>query len=357
MGKGKPLDEQIKDVASSPPQQYDDEPPVDWGKPTLSTGSTLLDLAISGGMTRYGGLPGGKFVEIFGESGWGKTTIAGEIAGSGQRGGGDVVFDDFEHRLEPAYCKKMGVRYDPEKFLYPESVTDLEWSIIGPIVATGSGRFRKEERDFSKAWAPDPARINVRCVDSLAAACSRMEAAQGDKMGMKRAKDFHQMFRLIKGHLLRHNILLVATNQVTQSGTTGGNAIIFYSSVRIELRPKGGVRHGDSFVGKRAEAFILKNSIDIEWRTAPVFITFGYGLDDVRANLVWLKENGAMEEHPTDPKKKAGYVLGDKNFVGIEQAIQYVEREGLEDAVREATVDLWHELEAKARPPRKPKAR
>jgi len=359
MAKGKkPLSKQIEEAAQSPPQEYVWEPPVDWGKPTLSTGSTLLNLAISGGKTRYGGLPGGKFVEIFGMTGLGKTTIAGEIAGAGQRAGGEVIFDDAEHRLDPTYCKEMGIKYDPTKFHYPETVTDLEEAILGPIVVSGTGKFKKEQRDFSKGWAPDHTNINVRCVDSLAAFCSRMERDQGDKMGMKRAKDFHQMFRLIKGHILRHNILLVATNQVTQSGTTGGNAIIFYASVRIQLSYKDVIKStGGIVIGKRVEAFVLKSSVDIEWRTAPIFLVHGYGIDDIRGNLVFLKETGAMEEHPTDPKKQAGYVVGNKNFVGVDKAIAYVEENDLEENLREMVVDHWNELELKARPPRKEKVR
>lgn len=376
MSKKKSLPEQIKEVSESPSQIYDDAP-VDWGKPTISTGSLLLDLAISGLKTRYGGLPAGKFVEIFGDSGLGKTTIAGEIAGAGQRAGGEVIFDDPEHRLEPDYCRMMGVKYDPSKFNYPESVTDLEESIIGPIV-TKSG---KEERDLNKAWIPDiildekgkeigrHSNINVRCVDSLSALCSRMEAAQGDKRGQKRAKDFHQMFRLIKGHILRHNILLVATNQIIdkiQEGgpgfgpkttTSGGHAHKFYASIRIELKPRGAVKFGDVIIGKRVEAFIAKSSIDIEWRTAPIFLTFGYGIDDIRANLVWLKEKGAMNEHPTDPAKKAGYVIGDKNFISLEAAIKHIEDNDLEQDIRDWVVDVWNEIEKNARPPRKEKVR
>lgn len=360
----KSLPEQIEDSVKSPPQQYED-PPVDWEKPTINTGSTLLNLAISGLKTKYGGIPGGVFVEIFGPSGLGKTTIAGEIAGAGQRAGGEVIFDDAEHRLDPSYCKTMGIKYDPTKFNYPETVTDLEEAMIGPIETEGTGRFKKEKRNFDKAWKPDPSQINVRCVDSLSALCSRMERDQGDKMGKKRAKDFHQMFRLIKGHLYRQNIILVATNQIIQSdntnpyvsNTTGGNAIIFYASIRIELRPKGIIKSGDILVGKRVEAFILKNSVDIEWRTAPIFITFGYGIDDIRANLVYLKESGAMEEHPTDPTKKAGYVIGDKNFIGLEQAIKHIEDNDLEQDIRDWVVEVWNEKEKKARPERKEKIR
>lgn len=367
----KPLPEQIKEIAKSPPQQLIEE--VDWGRrKTVSTGSTLLDLAISGLKTRYGGLPGGKFIEIFGDSGLGKTTLAGEIAGSGQRGGGEVIFDDPEYRLEPSYCKMMGIRYDSSKFNYPDTITELEESIIGPIVSKRGGG---DIRDDSKAWTPDPGFVNVRCVDSLSALCSRMEREQGDKRGQKRAKDFHQMFRLITGHIPRYNILLVATNQIIdvisdgfsygpKTTTSGGHAPKFYADVRIELRSRGVIKSGEVILGKKVEAFVFKSSIDIEWRTAPIFLIFGYGIDDIRANLVWLKEQGQMDEHPIDPNKKAlGYVIGDKYFSpnspggALDAAIRYVEENNLEQDIKDWVVDVWNELERNARPARKEKVR
>jgi hypothetical protein len=194
-----------------------------------------------------------------------------------------------------------------------------------------------------------------------------MEIEQGDKMGQRRAKELSEGMRLIARHIGHHNILTVFTNQLRDNVdggqfspktiTPGGHAIPFYASVRIQLRPAGKITKGDVIVGKMIEAFVSKNSIDIEWRAAPIRLVFGYGIDDVGANLIWLKQHGTMDEHPTDPTKKPGYVIGDKNFVSLDAAIKYIEDNGFEEDIREWVVDVWGQVEEKSRPKRKDKVR
>lgn len=352
---------QIVEAASAPPQQVEEE--VDW-RDTVSTGSLLLDLAISGLKTRYGGLPGGVLVEIFGDSGTGKTTILGEIAGSVQRRGGEVRFKDPEARLDPDYCKLMGIRYNPDDFSYPNTITEVEESIIGPLVI----KDKKTVRLHDKAWRPKPEQIHCEADDSLSALCSRMEVEQGDKMGQRRALDFSIMFRMIARHIKKHNILMVCSNQIRdnidptgkgwgpKTRTSGGHAIKFYSSVRIELRLVGRLKKDKHPIGKQIEAFIFKNSLDIEWRVAPIRILFGYGIDDIGANLQWLKDNDGFT-HPTDPSKTPGYVVGGKNFQALDNAIAHVEQNNLEQVIRDQVADLWYKMEMAARPQRKEKVR
>ena len=350
MAKPKPLPKQIEESAKAAPQQFKEE--VSW-RETISTGSLLLDLAISGGRTRYGGLPGGIVVEISGPPGSGKTTLLAETVGSAQRAGGEARIKDPEARLDPDYCRLMGVRFDPEQYSQPDTVTDVIEKIIGPLETKGN----KTQRNWDKAWNPDPAHINVEGVDSLAALSTRMEMEQGDKMGQRRAKEFSEGLRVIARHIKQKNILLLCTNQTrTDSDTPGGMAIKFYASVRVKLSFKDKIKSGDHVVGKLFEAWVAKNSLDIEWRTAPIRLIFGYGIDDLGANLQWLKDQGAFV-HPTDPAKKVGYVLGDKNFQGLQAAISYAEEQNLEPAIREQVVALWHRLETEARPKRKEKVR
>ena len=366
----KPLTDQIKDAAQSPPQQHHDV--TDWTR-TASTGSTLLDLAISGLKCRYGGLPGGKLIEISGPPGSAKTTIGAEIIGSVQRLGGEVQIKDPEARLDGDYCRKMGVRFDPKFYSQPDTVTDVIEDLIGPLETT-SGKTR---RNHDKAWRPNPSFVNTILVDSIASLSTRMEIEQGDKMGQRRAKELSEGGRLIARHIKHFNILMICTNQLRDNVdggqfaprkiTPGGNAIPYYASVRIQLTITGKISKGTEankeFIGKNIQAFVSKNSCDVEWRSAPIRLMFNYGIDDIGANLEWLKSHGQMEFNPNDPTKKAaGYVIGDRywpaNTPGgaLEAAIKFVEDEGYEQEIKDLVVDTWHEIEAK-RPQRKPKER
>ena len=363
----KPLSEQVVEAAASPPQQFDK--PIDWSK-TASTGSLLLDKAISGLRCRQGGLPGGILVEISGPPGSGKTTVMAELVGSVQRLGGVARIKDPEARLDPPYCQQMGVKFDPACYSRPDTITDVVESLVGPLETKNN----KTRRNIEKAWTPKPDFVNCEGVDSLAALSTRMELEQGDKMGQRRAKELSEGLRIIARHIKNHNILMVCTNQLRENidggqfapkmVTPGGQAITFYSSVRIQLKIVGKLTKGDAVIGKQIEAYVSKNSLDVEWRTAPLRLVFGYGIDDIGANLQWLKEHNQMDDHPTEPGKKAlGYVVGDKYFPpnlpggALDAAIKYVEDNNLEEDIKDWVMDTWDRVESEARPKRKEKAR
>ncbi len=364
----KSLPEQIKESSQTPPQQY--ESPTDLTH-LVSTGSLLLDLAISGGVSRYGGLPGRTIVQVYGPNSTGKTTLMAETLGYIQRAGGQYRVRDPEARLNKNYCETFGVKLNQEEIERTGTITDMFEGLIGPL-ETKAG---KTARSTDKAWKPNPSKINIYAVDSLAGLASRMEMEQGDKMGQKRAKDFSEGFRMISDHIYTHNILMFCTDQVRDNvggyGETqkpgGGRAVGFYTSLRIRLKKirdlvkeikLPGMEKGEKSVyGIEVEAFVRKSSLDRPFRTAPIRIIFNYGLDDIGANIEWLKAHGAMATHPTDPDKKPAYVLGDKNFVSLDAAIKYVEENDLEEAVRETVVDLWNEIEDQVRPQRKEKVR
>jgi len=364
----KSLIDQIIANANTPAQQAKVE--TSW-RATVSTGSLLLDLAISGLKTRYGGLPGGILAEISGPPGSAKTTILGEIIGGIQRLGGQARIKDSEARLDSDYCRMMGIKFDPSIYSVPKTVTDVIEAIIGPLEEK-SGKTR---RNWDLAWKPDPKFINCEGVDSLAALSTRMEMEQGDKMGQRRAKEFSEGLRIICSHIKDYNILMACSNQLRDNVgggmfspstiTPGGQAIGFYSSVRIQLKAIGRIKRGTEgkqiIIGKNIEAFVSKNSLDIEYRSAPIRIIFGYGIDDLGANMEWLKKHSELSE--LDGKKYAGYVIGNKTFPvntpggALETAIKYVEDNNLEQDIRELVVDLWNKLEFEARPQRKEKVR
>lgn len=383
--------QEVKRVSESPPQQVE-KTLTDWSM-TASTGSTLLDKAISGARCRYGGLPGRCIVEISGPPGSGKTTLMAEIMGSIQRLGGKIKIKDPEARLDESYCRKMGVHLpmvphmvqdpktkkmvpdpdgtmvpDPEVYSQPDTVTEIMEDIIGPLEAHDG----KTRRNMGKAWTPDPRVINGQGADSVAALSTRMEMEQGDKMGQRRAKELSEGMRLISRNIHRYNILFVLTNQLRDNVdggqwapkkiTPGGNAIPFYSSIRIALTITGKLRKdtkSDPY-GKIVRAEIIKNSKDIEYRTATIYLIFGYGIDNIRANLQWLKDNGGFDEPDPktgDIKKASSYRVGDKKYVSLDLAVAAVEDQNLEQEIIEQVVDLWDRLEAEKRPQRKEKVR
>lgn len=315
----------------------------------ISTGSTLLDLAISGGRVSHGGIPGGVFVEIFGPSSSGKTVLLCEIAGGVSRAGGDVMFSDPEARLNKQFAKLFGL-----------DVTDIDYRIPNTIPEV----FRPV-RD----WEPKPqttGAINGVFADSLAALSTdlEMEKEEGDKMGMRRAKEFSEELRKTCRIISEKNLLMVASNQIRENldagpygqkwKSPGGMAIEFYASLRLRMKGTEKIKRKTSIKGKEVERIVgVKSEIEVSkssvWsfgRQAKVTIIFDYGIDDVRDNLQFLKEYTGNNV----------YVLGDiKLAKSIEEAIDMIEQDKLEKKLKVEVIDLWHEVEAKFKSERKPK--
>ncbi len=322
---------------------------IDW-RDTLSTGSTLLDLAISSNRKRGGGVPGGILMEVFGRSGSGKTSVLSELCGSAQAKGGDAQFQDPEARLDKEYQKTYGVSIAAKDYYQPDTVTEM----------------------FSNfdAWNPNPNTINVSANDSLAALSTELEMEKGDKMGMRRAKEFSQELRTKARLINKRNDVLACSNQVRQGTygetTPGGNAVGFYSSLRISInqvnklykekeivwRDDKGEKTSKSKKIKRAfgiesKCIVTKSSIDKPYREVPVYIVFDYGIDDVRGNLQWLKETLGLTT----------YKAVNKTYQSIDHAIDWIEKHDLEDDLRNEVIDLWEEVEKKFKHERKKKKR
>ncbi len=339
------LSEQVKKTAKTPvTKKKKNEQDGNFSK-MVSTGSTLLDLAISGGRVRGGGIPSGILVEIFGPSSSGKTALLCEIAGFVQRLKGDTMFHDPEARLDQQFATTFDAQIDPEKFFIPDTVTDLFTHI----------------RD----WEPEgKSEVNAILADSLAALSTslEMEEAEGDKMGMRRAKEFSQELRRTCRLLKQKNYLMVCSNQIREeAGATGfrkhkspgGMAIGFYSSLRLKTDAPTKLYTPEKKKEKRAFGIrtnieVFKSSVWKPFRTAPVYVIFDYGIDDVRANLQYVKEKTASTVYSVNDTKL------DKS---MNQAIKIVEQEGLEDELREQVIDLWEEIEKSLEIRRKPKKR
>jgi recombination protein RecA len=300
----------------------------------VSTGSTLLDLAICGKVIKGGGLPSGNLVEVFGPSGAGKTSILAEIAASCQAHQGDVLFLDPEARLNQEYSRIYGVELNPEQYLRPDTVTEM----------------------FEKIWDWKPKSeggINGVFADSLAALSTKMEIDDEDKYGMRRAKEFSEGLRKTCRLIANNNWVVVCSNQLREgpSGETtpGGRAIPYYSSLRIRVGPpaqggkivktitlSNGKKH-EKVIGIRSNCIIKKSSLDDPFRSCFISILFGYGIDDIRENLQYLKDGLGLTK----------YKAVDQEFGFAEKAITHIEENKLQDQLKQEVITLWEEIESK----------
>jgi len=339
-----PLSKQMKEKVNKTKEEkheYDG----DFGK-VIGTGSTLLNLAISGGRIRGGGLPSGILVEIFGPSGSGKTVLLSEIAGNVQREGGDVMFHDPEARLDKSFAKMFGLELKEDNYKLPDRVPEVFSAV--------------------RKWQPENASvINGIFADSLAAlsTATEMDNDEGDKMGMRRAKEFSEELRKTCRILKQNNYLMVCSNQVRENADArsfqkynapGGLAIGFYSSLRLRTNIMKRYKVERTFAGKaveriigvRTEVEVFKSSIWKPFQSAPVTIIYDYGIDDLRENLQFIKDFSKMNVYSLD-----GQAL-DKS---MEKSIAIIEKDNLEEQLRNEVIELWTEIESKFESERKSK--
>lgn len=316
----------------------------------ISTGSTLLDLAISGGRFEEGGIPTGILVEIFGPSGTGKTVLLSQLAGNMQRMNGKIMFHDPEARLNKQFAKMFGLDTDVIEYTIPDTVPEMFKSV--------------------RKWAPkDDKNEGIVCgvfADSLAALSTDMEMdkEEGDKMGMRRAKEFSEELRKTCRIITQQNILMVCSNQIRQNldagpygqkyKSPGGEAISFYSSLRLrcfnpqKIKVKHTVRGKEyqRIIGVRVNVEVFKSSVWAPYHNADIFILFDYGIDDIRGNLAFLKTVTG----------NTIYKLGDKALGrSLNHAIKVIEEENLESELKRMVIEVWREIEEKFQGTRKPK--
>ncbi|AKR42839.1 MULTISPECIES: recombinase RecA [Methylophilus] len=250
----------------------------------VSTGSLGLDIALG-----VGGLPRGRIIEIYGPESSGKTTLTLSAIAEMQKLGGVAAFIDAEHALDPQYAAKLGVNV-PELLISQPDTGEQALEIADMLVRSGS--------------------VDIVVVDSVAALTPRaeIEGEMGDShMGLQ-ARLMSQALRKLTGNIKRTNTLVIFINQIRMKigvmfgnpeTTTGGNALKFYSSVRLDIRRTGAIKKGDEVIGSETKVKVIKNKVAPPFKQAEFDIMYGEGISrlgeiiELGTNLKLVEKSGA----------------------------------------------------------------
>lgn len=273
--------------------------------PSVSTGSLGLDVALG-----IGGLPYGRIVEIYGPESSGKTTLTLQVVAEAQKQGKTCAFVDAEHALDPIYAEKLGV--DVDNLLVSQPDTGEQALEITDMLVRSNA-------------------VDVIIVDSVAALTPKaeIEGDMGDTHVGLQARLMSQALRKLTGNVKGANCLLVFINQIrmkigvmfgSPETTTGGNALKFYSSVRLDIRRTGAVKQGDEIVGNETRVKVVKNKVSPPFKQAEFQIMYGKGIYHMGEVIDLGVKEGLVD------KAGAWYAYnGDKIGQGKANASQYLE--------------------------------
>jgi len=272
--------------------------------PTISTGSLSLDLALG-----VGGLPRGRIVEIFGPEASGKTTLALHVIAEAQKRGGIAVFIDAEHALDVQYAKKLGVKID-ELLLAQPDTGEQALEIAEHLIRSGG--------------------VDVIVIDSVAALVPKaeIEGEMGDAhMGLQ-ARLMSQALRKLTATISKSNTILIFVNQIRMKigvmfgnpeTTTGGNALKFYSSVRLDVRRIASIKQGQDVIGSRTKVRVVKNKVAPPFKEVEFDLIHGEGISREGDVLDLAVEKNIVEKSGTWYTYK-----GDRIGQGRENARQFL---------------------------------
>ena len=289
---------------------------------TISTGSISLDLA-----TGVGGVPKGRIVEIFGPESSGKTTLTLHIVAEAQKAGGRAAFIDAEHALDPVYAKNLGV--DVENLLVSQPDTgEQALEICDMLVRSGA--------------------LDVIVIDSVAALVPKAEidGDMGDAVMGAQARLMSQAMRKLTAVISKTNCTVIFINQLREKlgvmfgnpeTTTGGRALKFYSSVRLDVRRTEAIKQGGEVIGNRTKVKIVKNKVAPPFKEAEFDIMFGKGISKTGDILDLAADNGIIV------KSGAWYAYeGNKIGQGRENTKQYlIENPEICDEIEQKVRDLF----------------
>ncbi len=293
--------------------------------PAVSTGSLGLDVALG-----IGGLPYGRIVEIYGPESSGKTTLTLQVIAEAQKQGKTCAFIDAEHALDPIYAEKLGVNVDDLLVSQPDT-GEQALEIADMLVRSNA--------------------VDVIIVDSVAALTPKaeIEGEMGDSHVGLQARLMSQALRKLTGNVKHANCLMVFINQIrmkigvmfgSPETTTGGNALKFYASVRLDIRRIGAVKDGDEVTGNETRVKVVKNKVSPPFKQAEFQILYGKGIYQMAEVLDMGVKEGFVD------KSGAWYAYnGDKIGQGKANACKYLEE----------NMDMANEIEAKVRDKLMPK--